>query len=162
MTTAQWVMKSKIGNLYLVASENGLQGIFWKKRDGVSIVSSLAIDEQPIRYLNQTIEQLNEYLDGRRTKFSVPLDIQGTPFQKRVWQELCKIGYGETKSYRDIAQKIKKEKAFRAVGTANGRNPISLIIPCHRVIASDGTLGGYAGELKIKEILLKLERESRA
>lgn len=160
MKTTQWEMKSKIGSLFLVASEKGLQGVFWKKRN-VPLATSLNADTQPLRYLNQAYTQLNEYLDGKRTEFTIPLDIQGTPFQKTVWNELRNIRYGETKSYRDIAQKIKNEKAFRAVGTANGKNPISLIIPCHRVIASDGTLGGYAGGLKTKEILLKIEQNAQ-
>src|SRR5438445_11189765 len=94
--------------------------------------------------------------------FEVTLDIVGTPFQMQVWEQLRKIPYGVTYSYSDIASKIKNPKAVRAVGTANGRNPLSLIVPCHRVIAADGKLGGYAGGLSIKTQLLELEQGQRS
>jgi len=105
--------------------------------------------------------QLLEYLEGTRKYFDLPLDIRGTEFQKVVWKELVKIPYGETISYKDMAVAIKKSKASRAVGTANGKNPLCIIIPCHRVIASDGSLGGYSGGLSIKMKLLKLEEGAR-
>ena len=101
--------------------------------------------------------QLNEYFNGKRKVFDVPLDIHGSDFQKKVWAELLKIPYGRTVSYKYISQKLGDIKAIRAVGKANGANPIPVIIPCHRIINSDGSLGGYTGGLKIKEKLLKLE-----
>ncbi|WP_019520537.1 methylated-DNA--[protein]-cysteine S-methyltransferase [Faucicola boevrei] len=108
--------------------------------------------------LLKIVNELDEYFSGTRTEFDVPLDIsQGTSFQQKVWLELLKIPYGTTISYAKLAKNIGKPTAFRAVANANGRNPISLIIPCHRVIASDGGLGGYTGGLEIKRILLDLE-----
>lgn len=101
--------------------------------------------------------QLREYLDGKRREFQLPLKPEGTPFQIKDWNELCKIPYGETRSYGEIAAALGKPKGARAVGHANHRNPISVIIPCHRVIGSDGTLVGYGGGMDKKEFLLKLE-----
>lgn len=104
-----------------------------------------------------TIAQLNEYLAGNRQTFDLPLAPQGTPFQRSVWQALRAIPYGETRSYRDIAIAIGNPKAARAVGMANNRNPISYIIPCHRVIGANGDLVGYGGGLELKKRLLELE-----
>ena len=105
-------------------------------------------------------KQLGEYFSGARTKFDLPLDPQGTNFQKSVWKALQDISYGETKSYRQIAEAIKNPKACRAVGMANNKNPIWIIIPCHRVIGADGSLIGYGGGLDMKEKLLKLEQSN--
>lgn len=102
-------------------------------------------------------KELNEYFEGKRTEFTVPLQLVGTPFQQEVWKILLKVPYGETISYKEQAQLLKKPKAFRAVGSANGKNLISIIVPCHRIITSSGKLGGYAGGLKNKEALLELE-----
>jgi len=102
--------------------------------------------------------QLNEYFDKKRKTFDVPLKLEGTEFQKRDWRELLKIPYGETKSYGEIAKDLGIPKGDRAVGLANNRNPVSIIVPCHRVIGSDGKLVGYGGGLHIKEALLKLEK----
>ena len=159
MSTHQWLMKSNVGALYLVASEKGLQGVYWRKIK-VPLAKSLNGHEPSIKFLKQTVQELTEYFNGERQEFTVPLDIQGTQFQKQVWQQLLKIPYGKTLSYSDIARKIKNGKAVRAVGTANGKNPISIIVPCHRVIAANGTLGGYSGigGLKTKSKLLDLER----
>lgn len=109
--------------------------------------------------LEQAAVQLREYFDGRRCSFSVPLRPMGTEFQRRVWEALQSIPYGETMSYADIAYKIGKPTACRAVGGANNRNPLPIFIPCHRVIGKDGRLVGYYGGLSAKEILLALERE---
>lgn len=106
-------------------------------------------------------EQLSEYFAGRRKKFSVPLSPQGTDFQKRVWEELCRIPYGETRTYGQIAACVGNPKASRAVGMANHNNPVMILIPCHRVIGSNGKLTGYAGGLWMKEKLLELEREHK-
>lgn len=145
-----------IGAVYLVATENGLRGIYWSKQK-VETVDKLADNERASRILAQTIKQLQEYFAGKRKVFDLPLDISGTDFQKKVWKQLQKIPYGSTCSYTDIARKIHNDKAVRAVGTANGRNPLSIVIPCHRVIAASGTLGGYAGGLSTKTKLLHLE-----
>lgn len=102
--------------------------------------------------------QLLEYLDGKRTEFELPLDARGTVFQCRVWAELAEIPYGETSSYADIARRVERPRAVRAVGAANGSNPLSLVVPCHRVIASDGHLGGYGGGLPLKARLLAMEQ----
>ncbi len=150
----QWKFNSIVGPIYLVASEKGLRGAFWKKQE-ISYVKSL--EENAI--LLQAVEELSEFLEGKRKTFTIQLDLQGTEFQKSVWHALLKIPYGKTCTYTDIAKKIKNIKAVRAVGAANGRNPVSIIVPCHRVIGQNGTLTGYAGGLKIKEKLLSLEKE---
>ena len=104
------------------------------------------------------IEQILEYLEGRRTDFEIQLDLRGTPFQHAVWAALLEIPYGERRSYRDIARAVGRPTALRAVGSANNANPVSLIVPCHRVIASDGSLGGYGGGQELKARLLAMER----
>jgi len=153
MNIQQCVFNSPVGPLYLVASDKGLRGVFWKQQSFESQSSALAT-----KYLEQAIEQLTQYFEGARHSFDIPLDIVGTDFQKKVWKTLEQIPYGKTFSYKDVAVKINNLKAIRAVGTANGQNPLSIIIPCHRVIGSDGKLTGYAGGLKIKEHLLNLEK----
>jgi O-6-methylguanine DNA methyltransferase len=102
-------------------------------------------------------EQLTAYLQGSLRVFSIPLDLRGTPFQLQVWNALLDIGYGEVRSYGDMARAIGRPRAVRAVGAANGANPVAIIVPCHRVIGSDGTLTGYGGGLQMKEYLLRLE-----
>jgi methylated-DNA-[protein]-cysteine S-methyltransferase len=104
--------------------------------------------------------ELVEYFSGRRRDFSVPLDMEGTPFQEKVWKALSEIPYGEVRSYAQIARRVGNPKAYRAVGTANGSNPVAIIVPCHRVIASDNSLGGYGGGLNNKNYLLTLEKNS--
>jgi O-6-methylguanine DNA methyltransferase len=104
------------------------------------------------------ISQLSKFLQGKLKRFDCPLDLRGTPFEKKVWSKLAKIPYGMTRSYKDIAEAIGHPKAFRAVGNANGSNPIPLILPCHRVIESNGGLGGYGHGLKVKKQLLDLEK----
>lgn len=106
------------------------------------------------------LEQLAEYFAGDRQQFDAPLKLAGTPFQQQVWQELTKIPFGETISYAELARRVGRVSATRAVGHANGRNPISIIVPCHRVIAADGKLTGYGGGLDKKEWLLAWERRS--
>ena len=106
----------------------------------------------------QVFRQLNEYFAGTRREFDFPYRLHGTPFQQAVWAALRQIPYGETRSYRDIAQAIGHPKAFRAVGMANNRNPILIAIPCHRVIGSDGSLVGYGGGLEMKQALLEMEK----
>ena len=106
-------------------------------------------------------EQLGEYFAGRRTSFDVPLPMDGAPFERRVWRALQEIPYGETVSYGELARRIDQPSAARAVGMANGRNPIAVIVPCHRVIGADGTLTGYGGGLERKRLLLDLEARAR-
>lgn len=150
--TNQYKLKTLKRDLYLVASEKGLKGIFWEKQD-IPMIKSLAGNI----HLETAANELVEYFRGERKKFTVKLDLEGTDFQKRVWKELQKIPYGKTCSYKDIAIKLNDPNASRAVGTANGKNPICIIIPCHRVIAQNGTLGGYTGGLDKKIELLQIE-----
>lgn len=134
--------------------------------DGDSIVSldfsdgtaPLEASDHPLLLRLET--ELTEYFEGRRRVFTLPLNPQGTPFQKRVWETLQSIGYGETISYGEEARRVGNPKASRAVAGANGRNPISILIPCHRVISGDGTIGGYTGGIEKKVFLLALERRS--
>jgi len=152
--TASRVIATPLGRLTLVASSKGLQHVTFgaKKLSTAKSVSSKAND-----HLTQTERQLREYFAGKRKKFSIKLDISGTEFQESVWYALNKIAYGKTVSYAQQAKLVRKPKAFRAVGSANGKNPVAIILPCHRVIASNGTLGGYGGGLAIKRKLLALE-----
>jgi len=112
--------------------------------------------------LKECVQQLNEYFAGDRKEFSLNLILDGTDFQKKVWNQLMKISYGTAVSYKDVAKAIRNDKAFRAIGSANGRNNIAIIIPCHRVIAHDGTLGGYGGGLGKKEWLLDHEKKYKS
>ncbi|MCY3844818.1 MAG: methylated-DNA--[protein]-cysteine S-methyltransferase [Acidobacteria bacterium] len=114
----------------------------------------------PPAALRDAERQLAEYFEGARRDFDLPLSAEGTPFQRQVWDELRRIPYGETISYGELARRIGKPTASRAVGAANGRNPIAIVVPCHRVIGADGTLIGYGGGLPVKEALLALERRA--
>lgn len=149
---------SPVGRLRLVASDKGLQAI--EVGRGTSKGASKDItapDKSAKMVLASAKKQLDEYFAGKRTKFDVDLDLRGTEFQVRAWKALCRIPYGKTISYGQQAKSIQNPTAFRAVGSANGKNPIPIIVPCHRVIAGDGTLGGYSSGLKMKEQLLELE-----
>ena len=115
------------------------------------------LTSHPTPLLLEGERQLLEYLGGRRKTFDLPLNPQGTPFQRRVWQALEAIPFGETRTYRDVAQAVDSPRGFRAVGMANHRNPIPILIPCHRVVGADGSLTGYAGGLELKKALLALE-----
>ena len=114
--------------------------------------------EQETALIKEAYQQLSEYLKGERKEFDLPLNPKGTDFQKRVWRALCDIPYGETRSYKQIAEAIGNSNAVRAVGMANNRNPITIVVPCHRVIGADGKLVGYGGGLEMKEFLLRLEK----
>ena len=114
--------------------------------------------EQETALIKEAYQQLSEYLKGERKEFDLPLNPKGTDFQKRVWRALCDIPYGETRSYKQIAKAVGNSKAVRAVGMANNRNPITIVVPCHRVIGADGKLVGYGGGLEMKEFLLRLEK----
>ncbi len=161
MSLVQYKLSSVIGPLFLVASPKGLRSIHFEKQEA-PVVKSLTSSAPAVRILAQAVSELKAYFGGGRRQFDIALDCDGTPFQRKVWQALSKIPYGETRSYRDIASAIGKSKAFRAVGTANGRNPVCIIVPCHRVIAADGSLGGYTGGLDKKTKLLRLEERASA
>lgn len=137
-------------SLYLVATETHLVNIQFTQPQKALL--------QTTELLSMATIQLDEYFQGKRTTFSLPFKLTGTPFQLAVWKELQNIPYGKTTSYKEIAQKINKPKAYRAVGMANNKNPLPIIIPCHRVIGSNGKLIGYAGGLKLKNYLLELEK----
>lgn len=150
-------MDTPVGWLTIVASDAGLAAVLW---DGEELPFAPAGGERedpahPI--VAEGIRQLREYFDGRRTSFALPLDVAGTPFQLMVWEALRAIPFGETRSYAEIAANIGRPRAVRAVGAANGRNPVSIVIPCHRVIGSTGSLTGFAAGLDTKARLLALE-----
>ena len=150
-------MKSPVGELKLVAGDKGLTAIIWENDDPRRVPLAGATEDKNHPVLLEVERQLNDYFSGNRKKFSVPLDFRGTEFQKKVWAALLTIPFGETRSYGQIARQIKHPKAVRAVGAANGKNPISIIAPCHRVIGSNGKLTGFAGGLEAKALLLALE-----
>lgn len=152
----QYTFDSEVGNIYLEASATGLRGCHLEKQK-TPLVRSLSKAGDAKKYLEQAECEIREYLGGKRKKFSVKLEIIGTHFQKQVWEQLQKIPFGKSVSYKELAESIQNPKAVRAVGTANGRNNFCIIIPCHRVIAADGTLGGYSGGLPFKRHLLNLE-----
>lgn len=152
---------SPVGKLTLVANGARLAAILWEN-DRPNRVRLGAMEEDAANpVLLETQRQLEEYFAGARECFDIALDFTGTEFQKKVWQALLAIPYGETRSYADIAFQIGSAKAVRAVGAANGRNPISIIAPCHRVIGADGSLTGFAGGLVTKQSLLRLEGLAR-
>lgn len=151
-------IESPVGKLKLVASDDGLVAVLWENDNPrrVRLNEFLQKERHPI--LVEAERQLNEYFAGTRNNFSVPLDVRGTRFQKDVWKALRTIPFGETRSYGQIAKQLGNSRATRAVGGANGRNPLSIIVPCHRVIGSAGQLTGFAGGLNAKTYLLKLEQ----
>ena len=149
---------SPVGELTLVADVGGLAAILWEddKPDRVRLGKLTEKADHPV--LLETERQLAQYFAGERRTFDVPLSFAGTDFQKRVWAALLAIPFGETRSYGEIADQLGNPGASRAVGAANGRNPISIIAPCHRVVGSNGKLTGFAGGLEAKAYLLDLER----
>jgi methylated-DNA-[protein]-cysteine S-methyltransferase len=118
-------------------------------------------EEQETSLIKETYRQLVEYFDGKRKEFDIPLKLRGTPFQQKVWSALQTIPYGEVWSYKRLAETVGSPKGYRAVGMANNRNPISIVVPCHRVIGSDGSLVGYAGGLDRKKYLLEIEQKNK-
>ncbi|MCH7379491.1 MULTISPECIES: methylated-DNA--[protein]-cysteine S-methyltransferase [Acinetobacter] len=151
-------MDSPVGALKLVAHDQALVAVMWDNEDHKRVRLSELIEDRQHPMLHRVKQQLEQYFVGQRQQFDLPLDFQGTAFQQQVWQALLSIPYGETRSYKDIAIQLGNEKAVRAVGAANGKNPISIIAPCHRVIGSSGALVGFAGGLDKKQILLSLEQ----
>ncbi len=146
---------SLIGTMTVHANDDGLLGVWCENHSFELSDLGEKTDAHPI--LQLTVTQLREYFTGERREFSIPLAATGTEFQQKVWQALTTIPFGETWSYKDLAIAVGNPKASQAVGGANGKNPISIIVPCHRVIGKNGSLTGYAGGLEIKETLLKLE-----
>lgn len=151
---------SPVGGLKLVASGTGLAAILWENDDPRRVRLAAHKEDPKHPVLLEAEQQLGEYFAGKRTVFSVVLDMVGTDFQKRVWEALVTIPFGETRTYAELARQIGSPRAFRAVGAANGRNPISIITPCHRAIGSDGLLHGFAGGLDAKHYLLALESDT--
>jgi O-6-methylguanine DNA methyltransferase len=167
-------VNSLVGPLFLAASSRGLVALeFDARAPGQQSIRpnprnlrreappqakghKFAFEESP-DLLRPYLEQLDEYFSGQRREFTFPLDLRGTDFQLACWRSLLTIPYGETRTYADIARAVDKPNAFRAVGMANNRNPVAIVVPCHRVIASDGTLCGYGGGLDVKRKLLELE-----
>lgn len=150
-----------MNNIFFYETEIGIIGIRENNKSITDIYFSKVDTNDNIEetdLIKECFKQLKEYFEGNRVKFDLPLDARGTEFQKKVWNELLSIPYGETKSYKDIAVAIGNEKACRAIGMANNKNPIPIIIPCHRVIGSNGKLVGYAGGLNVKEKLLNIEK----
>ena len=150
------VIESPIGLILLAGNENGLKRlIFLKGKKKMDIPEGWIQNKD---FFKEAARQLEAYFSGELKSFTLKLAPEGTDFQKSVWKALCEIPYGETRTYKEIAVSVGKPRAYRAVGLANNRNPIAIIIPCHRVIGSNGKLMGYASGLDIKEYLLKLER----
>ena len=158
MNLSYLYMDSPVGQLRLVANDTALVAVLWDWEQPNRVKLATLVEDPQHPLLIETRRQLQEYFAGQRNVFDLPLDFAGTDFQKKVWQALLNIPYGQTRSYRDIAEQVGNVKAVRAVGAANGKNPISIIAPCHRVIGSSGKLVGFAGGLDKKEILLNIER----
>jgi O-6-methylguanine DNA methyltransferase len=162
------VFASSVGPLFLAASGRGLVALEFDQRlPGQQSIRpnprDLRTESKTVRFqqsekaLQPYVSELEQYFAGSRRRFDFPLDLRGTEFQLACWQALLEIPYGETRTYADIARAVARPQGFRAVGMANNRNPVAIVVPCHRVIASDGTLCGYGGGLEIKRTLLQLE-----
>lgn len=143
---------TKIGKIAIVENGEGITNIY-----PAEMLKVDEMEKKETELIKEAVKQLNEYLDGKRKEFDIPLTPEGTEFQKKVWNELINIPFGVTMSYKEIAEKIGNPKAARAVGMANNKNPILVIVPCHRVIGSNGALVGYACGLDVKKELLKIE-----
>ena len=159
-------LDTPVGALHLAASERGLCYVALPHASGDGLTGHLARHfpgtsrERAFAPLRKAAQEILQYLDGKRREFSVELDPRGTPFQRDVWRALLEIPYGETRSYGELARVVGKPGGARAVGTANGSNPLSLIVPCHRVIQSGGGIGGYGGGVALKKRLLAMERSA--
>ncbi len=152
-------LDSPIGRLRLVATDEGLSHLLFDQQadeDPDSDGDPAETDNHPV--LAAATTQLAEYFAGRRQEFDIPLDLTGTEFQRAAWSALASVPFGETRSYRQQAEAIGRPKAVRAIGAANGKNPVPIVLPCHRIVGSDGSLTGYGGGLPIKEFLLNHEQ----
>ena len=145
-----------IGEIGIADNGKGITNIYIKNK--LKIEKDIEIRETKL--IKEAANQLNEYFSGERINFSISLDPEGTEFQHKVWNELIKIPYGETRTYKEIAEKIGNSKAARAIGMANNKNPILMMIPCHRVVGKNKSLVGYAGGLEMKERLLEIEHKN--
>jgi methylated-DNA-[protein]-cysteine S-methyltransferase len=148
-----------LGDLLLVATSTHLVGIYFSNhKHGPKLPNDWELNpKHPI--LRQASEEILEYLNGKRTTFSVPISFEGTGFQREIWRQIMRIPFGQTLTYGELAQRAQAPKAVRAAGAATGRNPLAIIIPCHRVVGKDGGLTGFAGGLDRKKSLLKIETE---
>lgn len=156
-------VETPVGPLRLFASDEGLRGVLWAGQE----LRPLKLDDTPIDkpehpVLCKAVRQLGEYFAGKRSTFDVPLDPVGTDFQQRAWLELRKVPFGETRTYGEQAKAIGRPTASRAIGAANGRNPLSIFVPCHRIVGANGCLTGFAGGLEAKRLLLALEAKAQA
>lgn len=152
-------IKTEIGPLHLFADERNVRGIYFEAnlKDADNAFMGFEIKNAINPVLKKLIRQLEEYFSGERKEFDIELSYEGTEFQKKAWGVLCTIPYGKTVSYSEQAKKTKNTGAVRAVGSANARNPLPIVIPCHRVLRANGELGGFAGGLDVKQKLLDLE-----
>lgn len=155
------LIASPVGSLKLVGNDNGLAAVLWAVERPGRVVLNIAGEHAGHPVLVETERQLKQYFDGERRAFELKLNFQGTEFHQRVWAALLRIPFGETRTYRQIAVELGNSNASRAVGAANGRNPISIIAPCHRVVGTDGNLTGFAGGLEAKAYLLDFESAGR-
>lgn len=162
MSFAYKAIHSPVGELKLVASDKALVAVLWENDspERVPFDALVKLTAHPI--LTETERQLGEYFAGKRKSFSVALDLRGTSFQRSIWEALLTIPFGETRSYGDLARKLGNPQAARAVGAASGRNPISIIVPCHRLVGSTGKLTGFAGGLDAKSRLLAIESKKHS
>jgi methylated-DNA-[protein]-cysteine S-methyltransferase len=151
-------MESPLGRLLLAATDRGMRGIYFEEHRHFKGIQDWKRDSTH-RVLQQAMRQLQEFFATTRTEFDLPLDLQGTPFQQAVWQQLLAIPYGSTISYGQHAERVGRPTAARAVGAAIGRNPVSIVVPCHRVLAGNGAYTGYAGGLERKRALLTFEAQ---
>lgn len=152
---ARYTYNTLIGNIVITEEDEKIIGVEFKESN-LKIKENIQIKQTKL--IKRTNQQIKEYLEGTRKKFNIPINLKGTPFRLKVWNALLTIPYGETKSYQEIAKQVGSSKASRAVGMANHNNPISIIVPCHRVIGKSGKLVGYGGGLEIKEKLLEIEK----
>ena len=155
-------IKTPVGELTLIANDTHLMAVLWGNEDESRVKIILGEEQNNHPILCETEKQLREYFACERKSFELPLQFIGTDFQKKVWNELLKIPFGETRTYLQIAQQLGDKNATRAVGLANGKNPISIIAPCHRVIGASGKLTGFAGGLENKAFLLELESKDKS
>jgi methylated-DNA-[protein]-cysteine S-methyltransferase len=159
MNTYFQQIKSPVGLLTLIADQTSLLAVQWEVQSLKRPPTALEAQDHPV--LIEAEKQLSEYFAGTRKDFDLPLKLTGTPFQNNVWRQLQKIPFGVTQTYGELAKKIGNTNASRAVGAANGKNPLSIIVPCHRVIGKTGELTGFAGGLRAKEFLLNWEATGR-
>jgi len=159
MNTSTLFFESSLGSVRIIANDQGITRIDFAEPEAQSDKQPNAATQQ---HLHAAKQQLLEYFSGTRQTFDLTLNPAGTPFQKEVWAALNTIAFGDTCTYKDIANQVNRPKGSQAIGQANGKNPISIVVPCHRVIGSNGKLTGYAGGLNRKEALLKWEKEQAA